>query len=232
MEIRKLLKINYYSTEAIPLSACRRPESASAEFETGMGWVAKAKGCCEVEMIFERSFMAFFFIISAVLIRVLSHFDVIPHIPNFAPIAAMALFGGVYFINKRYAILIPLAAMLVADIFIGFYSPWIMASVYGSFLLIGLLGLWLKDHKTLPNIIGASLIGSVAFFLLTNFAVWAVPHSLYPHTLQGLLQSYMMGLPFFRNTLMGDLFYTGAMFGLMEIVLLVINKKIAIKKTI
>lgn len=165
--------------------------------------------------------MVIFFIIAAVLIRVLSHFDIIPHLPNFAPIAAMALFGGVYFLNKKYALIIPLAAMIISDIFIGFYNPWIMASVYGSFLLIGILGLWLKKHKTVPNIIGASLIGSVAFFLITNLAVWAVPFSFYPHTLQGLLQSYMMGLPFFRNTLMGDLFYTGTMFGLMEVVLLV-----------
>ncbi len=90
--------------------------------------------------------MAIFFIIAAVLIRVLSHFDIIPHLPNFAPIAAMALFGGVY-LGKRYALIIPLAAMIIADIFIGFYNPWIMASVYGSFLLIGLLGMWMKNHK-------------------------------------------------------------------------------------
>ena len=163
--------------------------------------------------------MAIFFIIAAVLIRVLSHFDYIPHLANFAPIAAMALFGGVYFTNKKYALIIPLAAMIISDIFIGFYNPWILTSVYGSFLLIGILGGWLKNHKTFTNIIGASLIGSVAFFLITNLAVWAVPLSFYPHTLQGLLQSYMMGLPFFRNTILGDLFYTGIMFGLMEAVL-------------
>lgn len=168
--------------------------------------------------------MAIFFIIAAVALRL------IPHLPNFAPIAALALFGGVY-LNKKYAIIVPLAAMLVADFFIGFYNPWIMAAVYGSFLIIGLIGLWLKNHKTLPNVIGASLTGSVLFFLVTNFAVWVVPHSFYPQTLQGLLQSYTMGLPFFRSTLMGDLFYTGAMFGLMELVIL-ITQKIAIKKTI
>lgn len=167
--------------------------------------------------------MAIFFILAAVLIRVLSHFDLIPHLANFAPIAAMALFGGVYLKDKKMALVIPLAAMFVSDIFIGFYNPWILASVYGSFVLIGLLGVWLKKHKTLANVFGASLFGSVIFFLLTNFAVWAVPHSLYPQTLQGLLNSYMMGLPFFRNTLMGDLFYTGAMFGLMEGIIFVIK---------
>ena len=156
--------------------------------------------------------MAYFFILAGVILRIL------PHLPNFAPIAAMALFGGVY-LNKKYALLIPLIAIFLGDIFIGFYDPWIMFSVYGSFALIGLLGLWLKKHKSLSNIIGASLFSSILFFLITNFAVWAVPHSFYPHSLQGLMQSYIMGLPFFRNTLMGDFFYVGAMFGLYELVL-------------
>jgi len=174
--------------------------------------------------------MAYFFIIAAALIRILSHFEIIPHIPNFAPIAAIALFSGVYF-NKRLSLIVPIIAMIVSDAIIGFYNPWIMISVYGSFTLIGLVGLWLKNHKTLPNIIGSSLTGSVLFFLITNFAVWAVPHSFYPQTLQGLLQSYTMGLPFFRFTLVGDLFYASAMFGLMELVIF-ITQKITIKKTI
>lgn len=161
--------------------------------------------------------MAYFFIIAAVILRL------IPHLPNFAPIAAMALFGGVY-LNNKYALIIPLVALFISDIFIGFYSPIIMISVYGSFLFIGLMGLWLKNNKTLSNTLGVTLIGSVGFFLITNFAMWAVPISLYPHNLQGLLESYTMGLPFFRNTLLGDLFYVGAMFGLMEAVLYITNK--------
>lgn len=162
--------------------------------------------------------MAVFFILAAVILRL------VPHLPNFAPIGAMALFGGTY-LNKKYALIVPLAAMLVSDYFIGFYNHWIMFSVYGSFLIIGLFGLWLKKHKNLPNIFGVSLIGSIIFFLTTNFAVWAVPHSMYSHNLQGLLQSYIMGLPFFRNTILGDLFYAGLMFGLYEIVLLLTLKR-------
>lgn len=160
--------------------------------------------------------MAYFFIAAGVVLRL------VPHLPNFAPIAAMALFGGVY-LNKKFALIVPLIALAVGDFFIGFYQPYLMAAVYGSFLLVGLIGLWLKNHKTLPNILGASLIGSILFFLITNFAVWAVqplmPTPMYPQTWQGLLQCYTMGLPFFRNTLLGDLFYVGAMFGLMEAVL-------------
>ena len=163
--------------------------------------------------------MALFFIIAAVILRL------VPHLPNFAPIAALALFGGTY-LNKKYALLIPLAAMLISDYFIGFYSPWIMLSVYGSFMMIGLIGLWLKNHKTLPNIIGSSLFGSIIFFLVTNFVVWAVPHSMYPHNLQGLMQSYIMGLPFFKNTLAGDLFYVATMFGLYELVLWLTVKRL------
>ena len=162
--------------------------------------------------------MAIFFIAAAIILRL------IPHRPNFAPIAAMALFGGTY-LNKKYALLVPIAAMLISDWFIGFYNPWIMASVYGSFIIIGLMGIWLKNHKTVANVLGASLFGSIIFFLVTNFAVWAVPHSMYPHNLQGLLQSYIMGLPFLKNTLLGDLFYVGALFGLYEVVLLLTIKR-------
>lgn len=158
--------------------------------------------------------MAYFFIIAAVILRLL------PHIPNFVPIAALALFGGVY-LNNKYALIIPVVAMFVADYFIGFYNPILMVSVYGSFLIIGLIGLWVKNHKNIQNIIGATLCGSILFFLITNFIMWLIQpymaQAIYPQTLQGLLDCYTMGLPFFRNTLMGDIFYVGIMFGVMEL---------------
>ncbi|AKM81832.1 TPA: hypothetical protein DD449_00125 [Candidatus Berkelbacteria bacterium] len=183
--------------------------------------------------------MAYLLILLGVFTRIATHFHdfapialfvkFMPHIPNFAPIAAIALFGGVY-LNKKYAIIIPIIAMLISDYFIGFYNPAVLVSVYGSFILIGLIGLWLKNHKTLPNIIGGSLFGSIIFFLVTNFAMWAKPISLYPHTMQGLLDCYIMGLPFFRNTIAGDLFYVGAFFGVMEVAIYA-NKKYLIKKS-
>lgn len=184
--------------------------------------------------------MAYFLILFGVLMRLATHFQdyaplapilkYLPHIPNFAPIAAMALFGGVY-LSRKHALIIPVIAMLIADYFIGFYNPWIMASVYGSFILIGLLGLWLRSHKTLPNIIGGSLTGSIVFFLVTNFSMWIIPHSLYPHTWQGLVSCYIMGLPFFRGTITGDLFYVGALFGLMEAMVYVYNKFLSKKES-
>ncbi|OGH17997.1 MAG: hypothetical protein A3F31_02620 [Candidatus Levybacteria bacterium RIFCSPHIGHO2_12_FULL_38_12] len=147
-------------------------------------------------------------ILFAVLLRLL------PHPPNFAPIAGMALFGGVY-LNKKYALIVPLLAMFVSDLFIGFHSTILF--VYGSFLLTGLIGLWIRQHKSIQNVILGTLASSVLFFIITNFGVWLVG-SLYPKTLQGLVQCYVYALPFFRNTILGDLFYTGVFFGSYEFI--------------
>lgn len=147
-------------------------------------------------------------ILFAVILRL------VPHPPNVAPIAAMALFGGVY-LDKKYALLIPLIAMLISDIFLGFHAT--MPFVYGSFVVTGLIGMWVKKYKTVRNIFLASLSSSVLFFLITNFGVWFVG-SLYPKTWNGLLQSYLYALPFFRNTIIGDVLYTGIFFGGYEVV--------------
>lgn len=152
-------------------------------------------------------------ILVAVLMRL------VPHLPNFTPIAAMALFGGVY-LNKKYAFAIPLAAMFLSDIFLGFHPA--MPYVYGSFILTGAIGLWLKNHKSAKNIICASLISSILFFLITNFGVWA--GGWYPKTLNGLLESYIMGIPFFKNTVFGDLIYAGLFFGGYELAQLLVIK--------
>lgn len=144
----------------------------------------------------------------------------IPHPPNVAPIAAMALFGGAY-LDKRYALLVPLIAMLASDFFIGFHST--MPFVYGSFVIIGLIGLWLRNHKTIANTVGATLISSLLFFLITNLGVWLVG-GLYPKTLQGLINTYFYAIPFFRNTIVGDLFYVGLFFGAYELVLKIVNR--------
>ena len=136
----------------------------------------------------------------------------------------MALFGGVY-LDRKYALLIPILALFLADLFIGLYNPWIMFSVYGSFLVIGLIGLWLKKRKKFPMVIGATLSSSILFFIVTNFSMWAVPNSLYQHNIYGLLSCYEMAIPFFRNTILGDFFYVGAMFGLMELAILISKKE-------
>lgn len=164
--------------------------------------------------------LTFSIILIAVLIRVF------PHAPNFAPVAAMALFGGTY-LNRKYSILIVLTTMLVSDYLLLYihpfsnnfinlskvYSPVSLIHsttlfVYGSFVLVSLIGVWLSGRKSIKNVILASLASSILFFLVTNFGVWAT--GAYSRDASGLLESYIMAIPFFRNTLLSDLFYTGA----------------------
>ncbi|HEX5797673.1 MAG TPA: DUF6580 family putative transport protein [Candidatus Saccharimonadales bacterium] len=139
----------------------------------------------------------------------------LPHTANFAPIAAIALFGAVY-LKRRYALILPVVALLISDIFIGFDSLQSRLTVYGSFMLVGLLGLAIRKRKNVATIIGGSLAGSIIFYLITNFAYF-YPPTMYPHNLAGVVSSYYNALPFFRNTLLGDLFYTGLLFGLYEL---------------
>ncbi|MCG2697537.1 hypothetical protein L6307_00345, partial [Candidatus Parcubacteria bacterium] len=94
-----------------------------------------------------------------------------PHAWNFAPIAAIALFAGVY-LGKNYAITLPIIAMLIGDFFIGFYDWRLGLAVYGSYMLIGLLGLVIKKHKSFETVMAGSIVASVIFFIVTNWAVW------------------------------------------------------------
>jgi hypothetical protein len=134
----------------------------------------------------------------------------IPHPPNFAPIGALALFGGAYFSDKRLAFLVPFAAMLLSDLVLGLYGH--MEWVYGSFALIVCIGLGLQSRHRAGWIAGASLTGSTLFFLITNFGVWA-DGSLYAKGLAGLVACYVAAIPFFGNTVLGDGFYSLMLFG-------------------
>ena len=154
-----------------------------------------------------RYIFSFSLVVFAVLSRLL------PHPPNIAPITALALFGGVY-LDKKQTFIVPLIAMLVSDYFIGFYSG--MVWIYASFVAIGFIGLWLRNHHNVTTTIGATLAGSVLFFVVTNFGVWISSQVTYHHTVNGLIECYVAAIPFFRNTLIGDVVYVGAMFGLYE----------------
>lgn len=136
---------------------------------------------------------------------------ILPHPSNFAPIGAIALFGGSYF-NKKLALTIPLITMIVSDFVIGFDSIPMRLTVYFTFVLIGFIGIWLKNHSNLKNIVAASLFSSVLFFIITNFSVWAFG-TMYTKDVSGLINCYVFAIPFFRNTVLGDIFYTGLFFG-------------------
>jgi hypothetical protein len=151
----------------------------------------------------------------------------IPHPPNMAPIAAMALFGGAY-LNKKYALIMPIIAMIISDYFLGFHN--LILFVYGSFFLIGVVGLILRNKINPKNIFFASIFSSIAFFLITNFGVWLV-FNFYPKTSLGLLNCYIAAIPFFRNSVLGDLLYNGIFFGGYELTLrLIFRKKLLIIK--
>ncbi len=140
----------------------------------------------------------------------------IPHAPNFTPVIAIALFSGAY-LKKKYAFLVPFAALLLSDLVIGFYDLGSMAVVYGTILLIVAAGLILEKKISAGRILGLSLAGAVVFFITTNFAVWLVPSSMYPKTLAGLAECYTLAIPFFGNTLLSTLIYSASMFGIYEV---------------
>lgn len=162
--------------------------------------------------------LAVFLIAAGALLRVVRHFGLLPLPPNVAPVSAMAMFSAVY-LPRRYSLIVPLALMVLSDALIGFYTVGVMASVYGSFLISAGIGFWLRRRVSTWRVVGASLAGSVFFFLVTNAAVWAFDR-LYPPTAAGLLSAYLAGLPFFRNTALGDLGYSGLFFGLYQAVVL------------
>ena len=140
-----------------------------------------------------------------------------PHPWNFTPVAAMALFGGAALRKPLFAFGVPLAALAASDLILNRMlvgnalappNPW----VYGSFLLIGLLGFSVSKRRGVGTLAAASLGGSVLFFVLTNFGMWS-SGLLYPRTMAGLATCYTAALPFFANTLAGDLFWNAVLFG-------------------
>ena len=155
----------------------------------------------------------FIFITSAILIAAVSR--IFPHIPNFTPIAAMALFGGTYLSDKRLAIIVPLIAMFISDAALEVTTGWgfhnTMIYVYIGFVLTSLIGMRVRNNTSVLSVATASILSSVVFFTLTNFGVWAA--SGFQMGFAGLSTTYMLGIPFFGPTLAGDLFFNAILFG-------------------
>jgi hypothetical protein len=134
----------------------------------------------------------------------------VPHPPNFAPIAAMALFGGAHLGRRGLAFAAPLGALLLSDAIIGFH-PYMWATYLGVALIV-LIG-WAVRARISPLRVGAAAVASsVLFFAITNFAVW-LQSGFYARSIAGLAACYVAALPFFQNTLAGDLFFSGLLFG-------------------
>ena len=140
----------------------------------------------------------------AVLLRIL------PHPDNFAPMAAIALFGGAV-LPRRYAVATPLAAMIVSDLIIGLHS--LVLVTWACYALIALASSqWLRRASVFRGAF-VTVSGSVFFFVVTNLAVWAEGR-IYTHSLQDLIRCFTLALPFFRNTFLSDIIYTASLFGL------------------
>ncbi len=149
-------------------------------------------------------------LLALVLILLAAALRIAPHPWNFTPVGAMALFSGAVLKDRRLAFLFPLHALFLGDIFIGFHK--LVPMVYASFFISVAIGLWLRDRRTIARISLATLLGATQFFLVTNFAVWWLLNS-YPKTASGLAACYFAGIPFFWNTLAGDVVYSALLFG-------------------
>lgn len=154
-------------------------------------------------------------ILSLILIGLVVMARLTPHVWNVAPIAAVALLSGAY-LPKKWGWLVPVMAMLISDTLIGFYEASVMASVYGSYLAMYALATFVKPSKAWQWL-ASSLASSTFFFIVTNFAVWA-SSNWYVKSWSGLQLCYTLALPFFRNTMLGDLIYVAVLAGVWSVV--------------
>lgn len=173
-------------------------------------------------------------IFTAALLRIL------PHPWNFSPIGAMALFGGAKFKNRIIAILFPLLALFISDLYLNnvvykAYNPdfvWVYNGFYwqyGAFALSTVLGMILEKSFKWWKLSLFSVAGSLLFFLVSNFGVW-YSGSMYLHTWYGLITCYTAGLPFLQNSLVGDIIYSFVFFGAYTIIYQQIQPKIVYSK--
>ena len=140
-----------------------------------------------------------------------------PHPANVTAVGALAVFSGARY-GRTKALVITVGAMFLSDVVLGFHA--VMWATYGGFALSVLLANLLLRKQSIIRIAEVTLASSILFYLVTNFAVWFVPGSMYPRTLAGLMDSYIMALPFFRNSLIGDFSYVAIFFGSWEFVVL------------
>jgi hypothetical protein len=136
----------------------------------------------------------------------------LPHAPGVWPVAATALFAGRTFRIPALALLVPLAAITISDIALPGDDWRVLLVVYAAATVPALAGMASRRWRGALPVVGAMISSSLIFFAATNFAVWAF-NSMYPMTFEGLVQCYVAALPFLDKTVLGDLLWTGALFG-------------------
>jgi hypothetical protein len=143
-----------------------------------------------------------FFVVLGILSRLL------PHPVNMTAVGSIALISGAK-LNTKKALIVTMATMLISDSVLGLHP--LMWATYGSLLLAVCVGKWIGRSVHIGRITGGILTSSIVFFIITNFAVWLTT-PLYPKTVSGLVACYIMAVPFFRNSLLGDMFYGYSLF--------------------
>ncbi len=128
----------------------------------------------------------FLVITGLILLAILTR--VLPHIPNFTAMSAIALFGAAQYNKKIMAFLVPITALLLSDAILGFYQG--MEWIYGTFILIIIAGFYLRNKITVPRLILLSVVSSLLVFIVSDFGVW-IGSSMYPHTWSGFTDCYI-----------------------------------------
>jgi hypothetical protein len=164
-----------------------------------------------------QTILAIVLVATTVVLRIASNQS---FLANFTPILAMGLFAGSVFTNKKLAVLLPIVAMLLSDIYFqlftniqGFYGISQIFN-YAAFGLVALLGTKLQSQK-LMNILGFAIGGSVLFFIISNFGTWADPAcTMYVKNISGLMNCFVNGIPFYKNSFISDVLFSTIFFGL------------------
>ena len=149
--------------------------------------------------------------LAAIAFRIFNHQYQI--LLNFSPVAAIALFGAANFKNRIFGFAVPMLVMFASDCVIGFHNT--MFFTYGSFALIAFLGMTvLRNHVSTKRVALSAVASSLIFFIISNFGVWMMGG--YAKSFAGLELCYWNAIPFFGNTLGGDLFFSAVLFGAFE----------------
>ena len=149
--------------------------------------------------------------IAYILIAIGFLMRIIPHAPNVAPVAAIAIFAGAY-LNKKIVPWVPLAIMIASDLIIGLHG--VVVYTWGAFIIIGFMGMRLREKRTPTSIFATTVFGALVFFVITNFGVWL---AWYPHTAAGFVNCYVRALPFLRNTMLSNILFSFVLFGCYEL---------------
>ena len=148
----------------------------------------------------------------ACLIGLIVAARLVPHAPNFTPVVAAGLFAGMVLRSRTVALLVPVAAMLISDLIMGFEDWRIRVVIYAALALPVILGIWGQRFRPILALLPLALTSSLLFFVVSNFAVWAFS-GMYTLDFSGLVRCYVLALPFLQNTVMGDVIWTAVLFG-------------------